>query len=426
MRDPGPAETVVRAACPHDCPDTCAMLVTVREQDGRRVAVKIAGDPEHPTTAGVLCTKVSRYLERTYHPDRVLHPLRRIGRKGDGRFERVSWDEALADIAGRLKGIAARDPQRIVPYSYAGTMGLVQGEAMASRFFHQLGASFLDRTICATAGGEALAATLGTRLGHGHRAVPGRPAHRLLGHQCHRVESASLEPRPGSQAAGREAHRDRPVPLADGREVPSAHRADARHRRRVRARRDPRAGARRLAGPRLHRSLHAGLRGAGRARAWLRSRPRRRAVRHPSRTKSRIRARLLGGAARRDSPELRNAAHARRRQRRARRRLPPGARGTLARPRGRLAAVDQRGVSGRRGRAVSAGPARRPPSPHHQHVDDRARPARGRPADRRADRLRQQPGGGGAAVVGGRAGVRARGSLHGGPRALPDGHGGLR
>jgi anaerobic selenocysteine-containing dehydrogenase len=165
MRDPGPAETVVRAACPHDCPDTCAMLVTVREQDGKRVAVKIAGDPAHPTTAGVLCTKVSRYLERTYHPDRVLHPLRRVGRKGEGRFERVSWDVALADIAGRLKDIAARDPQRIVPYSYAGTMGLVQGEAMASRFFHQLGASFLDRTICATAGGEALAATLGTRLG---------------------------------------------------------------------------------------------------------------------------------------------------------------------------------------------------------------------------------------------------------------------
>jgi anaerobic selenocysteine-containing dehydrogenase len=160
-----PGESVVRAACPHDCPDTCAMLVTVREENGRRVAVKIAGDPAHPTTAGALCTKVSRYLERTYHPDRVLYPLRRAGRKGEGRFERVSWDEALADIAGRLQGIAARDPQRIVPYSYAGTMGLVQGEAMASRFFHRLGASLLDRTICATAGGEALAATLGTRLG---------------------------------------------------------------------------------------------------------------------------------------------------------------------------------------------------------------------------------------------------------------------
>ena len=159
------AETVVRAACPHDCPDTCAMLITVREERGRKVAVKIAGDPTHPTTAGTLCTKVSRYLERTYHPDRVLHPLKRIGAKGDGRFVRVSWDEALSDVAQRLGEIAARDPQCIVPYSYAGTMGMVQGEGMAARFFHKLGASFLDRTICATAGGEALAYTLGIKTG---------------------------------------------------------------------------------------------------------------------------------------------------------------------------------------------------------------------------------------------------------------------
>lgn len=162
---PGDVE-VVRAACPHDCPDTCAMLVTVRrDESGRRVAIKIAGDPAHPTTAGSLCTKVSRYLERTYHRERVLHPLKRVGRKGEGRFERVSWDEALDDIAARLERIAAVDPQRIVPYSYAGTMGLVQGEAMASRFFHKLGASLLDRTICASAGGEALHATLGLRAG---------------------------------------------------------------------------------------------------------------------------------------------------------------------------------------------------------------------------------------------------------------------
>jgi anaerobic selenocysteine-containing dehydrogenase len=167
MPDSAPAAVrrVVRAACPHDCPDTCAMLVTVEERAGKAVAVKVAGDPSHPTTQGVLCTKVSRYLERTYHPDRVLHPLKRAGRKGEGRFERVSWDEALADIAARLQAIAAVDPQRVVPYSYAGTMGLVQGEAMASRFFHKLGASFLDRTICATAGAEALNYTLGTRTG---------------------------------------------------------------------------------------------------------------------------------------------------------------------------------------------------------------------------------------------------------------------
>lgn len=158
-------ETIVRAACPHDCPDTCAMLVTVREESGRRVAVKIAGDPTHPTTDGVLCTKVSRYLERVYHPDRLLHPLKRVGRKGEGRFERVSWESALTEIAARLKAIAAVDAQRIVPYSYAGTMGMVQGEAMAQRFFHRLGGSLLDRTICATAGAEALQYTLGTRDG---------------------------------------------------------------------------------------------------------------------------------------------------------------------------------------------------------------------------------------------------------------------
>ena len=158
---PAVTQRIVRGACPHDCPDTCALLITV--EDGR--AVKVNGDPEHPTTHGALCTKVSRYTERVYHPERVLHPLKRVGRKGEGRFERVSWDEALADIAARFAAIAARDPQAIVPYSYAGTMGLVQGESMDRRFFHRLGASLLDRTICSTAGSEALAATLGAKLG---------------------------------------------------------------------------------------------------------------------------------------------------------------------------------------------------------------------------------------------------------------------
>jgi anaerobic selenocysteine-containing dehydrogenase len=153
--------TVVRAACPHDCPDTCAIRVTVHE--GR--AVKVQGDPDHPPTHGALCTKVSRYPERSYHPERVLQPLRRIGPKGSGRFEPVSWTTALGDIAARLKAIAERDPQAIVPYSYAGTMGLLQGESMAARFFHRLGASLLDRTICASAGGDALTATYGGKLG---------------------------------------------------------------------------------------------------------------------------------------------------------------------------------------------------------------------------------------------------------------------
>ena len=155
-----PAATL-HAACPHDCPDTCAIRVTVH--DGR--VIKVQGDPDHPPTHGALCTKVSRYPERTYHAERVLQPLRRIGPKGSGQFEPVGWQSALADIAARLGAIAARDPQAIVPYSYAGTMGLLQGESMAARFFHRLGASLLDRTICASAGGEALAATYGGKVG---------------------------------------------------------------------------------------------------------------------------------------------------------------------------------------------------------------------------------------------------------------------
>ncbi|MEY2684688.1 MAG: hypothetical protein RJA09_1832 [Pseudomonadota bacterium] len=153
--------TTVRGACPHDCPDTCSLVTTV--QGG--VAIRVQGNPDHPQTAGVLCTKVSRYAERTHHPDRLLHPLRRVGPKGAGRFERVGWDEALDDIATRLRAIAARDPQAILPYSYAGTMGLVQGEGMAARFFHRLGASLLDRTICASAGAAGLEHTLGAKVG---------------------------------------------------------------------------------------------------------------------------------------------------------------------------------------------------------------------------------------------------------------------
>ena len=153
--------TQVRAACPHDCPDTCAILVTV----DNGVATEVKGDPEHPTTAGVLCTKVSRYVERTYHPDRVLYPMRCVGRKGEGKFERITWGEAIDEIAERLGAIASRDPQAILPYSYAGTMGLVQGDSMSLRFFNKLGASQLDRTICATAGATGYKYTIGGSIG---------------------------------------------------------------------------------------------------------------------------------------------------------------------------------------------------------------------------------------------------------------------
>ena len=153
--------TTILGACPHDCPDTCSLLTTV--QNG--VAIKVQGNPEHPLTDGVLCTKVSRYTERTYHPDRVLHPMKRVGPKGSGQFKRVSWDQALSDIATRLTTMADKTPERILPYSYAGTMGLVQGESIAMRFFNLLGAAKLDRTICSSAGAEALTHTLGGKLG---------------------------------------------------------------------------------------------------------------------------------------------------------------------------------------------------------------------------------------------------------------------
>ncbi|MCA6218738.1 molybdopterin oxidoreductase family protein [Ideonella sp. B7] len=152
---------VIHAACPHDCPDTCAIRVTLQGEQ----LIRWQGEPDHPTTHGALCTKVSRYPERNSHPERVLQPLRRVGPKGAGQFEPVSWETALADIAQRLRAIAARDPQAILPYSYAGTMGYVQGEAMAGRFFHRLGASQLSRTICAEAGATGLALTYGATLG---------------------------------------------------------------------------------------------------------------------------------------------------------------------------------------------------------------------------------------------------------------------
>ena len=150
---------VTRGACPHDCPDTCAWTVTVR--DGR--AVELHGDPDHPFTRGGLCAKVNHFLEdRTYHPDRVLQPLRRTGPKGAGMFEPVAWDAALDDIAGRLRRIVdERGAQAVMPYSYLGTQGLVQGSAMSDAFFARLGATHLVRSVCGSAGGTGIAMTIG-------------------------------------------------------------------------------------------------------------------------------------------------------------------------------------------------------------------------------------------------------------------------
>jgi len=170
---------VVHAACPHDCPDACGVLITV--QDGR--ATKIQGDPEHPVTRGFLCAKVAKYLDRVYSPDRVLYPMRRVAAKGPtagaaGRgsratpagstqvWQRISWDEALDEISSRFRGVA-RDfgSESILPYSFGGTLGALNGGSMDRRFFHRLGASQLDRTICSKAGETGLESVYGVKLG---------------------------------------------------------------------------------------------------------------------------------------------------------------------------------------------------------------------------------------------------------------------
>jgi anaerobic selenocysteine-containing dehydrogenase len=173
---------IVKAVCPHDCPDSCGVLITV--QDGR--ATKIQGDPEHPVTRGFLCAKVAKYLDRVYSPDRVLYPMRRVGPKGPEAggggsrscapgqpraavpscWQRISWDEALDEITSRFRSISAEfGSEAILPYSFGGTLGAINSAAMDRRFFHRLGASQLDRTICSSAGEAGLESVYGIKLG---------------------------------------------------------------------------------------------------------------------------------------------------------------------------------------------------------------------------------------------------------------------
>jgi anaerobic selenocysteine-containing dehydrogenase len=173
MRTEPETTRVVHAVCSHDCPDSCGVLVTVDTLSGR--AIKVGGDPSHPVTRGFLCGKVSKYLDRVYSPERLLYPMRRRagvpkgpleqGREAEA-FERISWDEALGEIAARLKSIAKEwGPESILPYSYAGTIGQLGYGSMDRRFFYRLGATQLDRTICSTAGGTALTSVYGVKLG---------------------------------------------------------------------------------------------------------------------------------------------------------------------------------------------------------------------------------------------------------------------
>ena len=156
---------VVHAACPHDCPDACGTLITV--ENGQ--ATRIQGDPAHPITRGFLCAKVAKYLDRVYSPGRVLYPMRRVAPKGAGgeaAFERITWDEALDQIVAKLKNISEEfGPEAVLPYSYGGNLGVLNGGSMDMRFFHRLGASQLLRTICATTGGDAIVSIYGRKVG---------------------------------------------------------------------------------------------------------------------------------------------------------------------------------------------------------------------------------------------------------------------
>ncbi|HVJ06454.1 MAG TPA: molybdopterin-dependent oxidoreductase [Candidatus Saccharimonadales bacterium] len=156
---------VVHTACPHDCPDACSILVTI--EDGR--ATRIEGNPDHPVTRGFLCGKVAKYLDRVYSPDRLLYPMKRVAPKGSAgaeAFTRISWDEALDEIAAKLKATTTKfGSESILPFSYGGTLGVVHGNGMDRRFFHRLGASQLERTICSEAGGVALAQLIGAKYG---------------------------------------------------------------------------------------------------------------------------------------------------------------------------------------------------------------------------------------------------------------------
>lgn len=148
--------------CPHDCPDTCAMVYEV--EDGKLLGV--SGRSDHPMTRGGLCVKVDDYEKRHYHPDRVLYPLRRTGRKGDGQFERISWDEALDEITARWKSIIdEHGPQAIIPYSYAGHQGLINGLNGGDAFFNRLGATVCERTWCGVGASTAWVLTNGPSAG---------------------------------------------------------------------------------------------------------------------------------------------------------------------------------------------------------------------------------------------------------------------
>jgi len=208
---------VRRSVCPHDCPDACGMLAYV--QDGR--IVRVSGDPDHPVTRGAICGKAARYAERVYSPDRVLFPQRRIGPKGDGQFERISWDAALDLIAERFRTIVREHgAQAILPYSFAGTMGITSIASMDRRFFYRLGSSQLARTVCSIAGNVGYDYTIG-----GKRGTDPETTNRaryiiawgsnLVSVNMHQMSYIREAQRNGATFVHIDIHRNRTTPFAD-------------------------------------------------------------------------------------------------------------------------------------------------------------------------------------------------------------------
>ena len=242
-------------------------------------AVTLLGNREHPYTRGALCEKVNRYLEHTRQPDRLLWPMRRTGKKGEGRFARISWDEALGEIAARWRAIIERDgPQAIWPYYGTGTLGMIQGLAGAGRrLWNVLGTTQHHLSICMSAGGFATGYTLGdNRIGMDPEGIADAAARHPLGRQSARHAPSHLEVRGGRPPQGRARGRDRSGPHAQRGSGRRASGAEAGHRCGAGARTAARGGRPGRRGPRVHRGAHARLGRLPRAHPGLSPCPRRR------------------------------------------------------------------------------------------------------------------------------------------------------
>ena len=209
--------TKIKGTCPHDCPDTCGVVTEV--QAGK--AIKFYGDPDHAVTQGWLCGKVRPYLNHVYHPERLRYPLRRVGAKGAGQWKRISWQEAIAEIGERWRGMIAQyGAAAILPYSYSGTMGIVQNWVASGRFFNRLGASQLQRSICGAAAEMAVEMTLGVRLSQPYSAVESSKVVIIWGHNPvstapHFMPALIKAQRNGTQVVVIDPRRTKSAKLAD-------------------------------------------------------------------------------------------------------------------------------------------------------------------------------------------------------------------